>query len=122
MRPLDEADHGTTFPETGVVGVFDPACLQEVIHGRARLAVLALLSTIGHADFVTIRHEIGISDGNLSQHLKKLEDAGYVRLDRTFTAGRSRTVIYLTSQGRTAFYDYVDNLRALLSHIPARQA
>jgi DNA-binding HxlR family transcriptional regulator len=94
--------------------------LEEVIHGRARLAILAFLSTVGKADFVTLRGEIRISDGNLSQHLKKLDDAGYIQLDKTMSAGKARTVARLTVAGRDAFYAYLDHLRTLLDTVPER--
>ncbi|MEI9905137.1 MAG: transcriptional regulator [Asticcacaulis sp.] len=99
------------------MSLFDPGSLQEVIHGRARLAVLAFLTTVGSADFGSVRQEVGISDGNLSQHLRKLEDAGYIRLEKTFVAsalvgsGRQRTLVNLTPEGRKAFYDYLDHLQ-----------
>lgn len=99
---------------------FSHESLEEVIHGRARLAILAFLSTVGKADFVTLRSEIRISDGNLSQHLKKLDDAGYIQLDKTLSAGKPRTIARLTMAGRDAFYDYLDHLRTLLDAVPER--
>lgn len=102
------------------MSLFAHASLEEVIHGRARLAILAFLSTVGKADFVTLRGEIRISDGNLSQHLKKLEDAGYIQLDKTMAAGKPRTIAKLTVEGRDAFYAYLDHLQSLLNAIPER--
>ena len=96
---------------------FDPAGLQDLIHGRARLAVLAFLTTVAQVDFVTLRDEINISDGNLSQHLKKLDEAGYVALTRGQSGGRGRTEIALTVVGRDAFYAYLDNLKLLLNAV-----
>jgi DNA-binding MarR family transcriptional regulator len=96
---------------------FDPAGLQDLIHGRARLAVLAFLTTVGAVDFVTLRDEINISDGNLSQHLKKLDEAGYVALTRIQSGGRGHTEIALTAIGREAFYAYLDNLKLLLDAV-----
>lgn len=105
--------------QTGrAMSVFDAGNLPDVIHGRARLTVLAFLSAAGASDFVTLRDEINISDGNLSQHLKKLSDAGYISLNRTTRDGRARTVIELSPAGHTAFYAYLDHLRLLLDAIP----
>ncbi|ESQ91146.1 winged helix-turn-helix domain-containing protein [Asticcacaulis benevestitus] len=104
------------------MSLFAHASLEEVIHGRARLAILAFLSTVGKADFVTLRGEVRISDGNLSQHLKKLEDAGYIRLDKTMASGKPRTIANLTVEGRDAFYAYLDHLQSLLNAIPERGA
>ena len=100
---------------------FDPAGLQELIHGRARLAVLAFLTTVGESDFVALRDEINISDGNLSQHLKKLEEAGYVTLTRVQAGGRGRTVVTLTARGREAFDAYLDNLKLLLDAVAKKR-
>ncbi len=104
------------------MSLFAHESLEEVIHGRARLAILAFLSTVGKADFVTLRSEIRISDGNLSQHLKKLDDAGYIQLDKTISAGKPRTIAKLTVSGRDAFYDYLDHLQSLLNAVPGRDA
>ncbi len=100
---------------------FDPAGLQDLIHGRARLAVLAFLTTVGEVDFVTLRDEINISDGNLSQHLKKLDEAGYVALTRGYSGGRGRTEVVLTAVGREAFYAYLDNLKLLLDAVSKKR-
>ena len=100
---------------------FDPAGLQDLIHGRARLAVLAFLTTVGQTDFVTLRDEINISDGNLSQHLKKLEEAGYVALERIQAGGRARTLVALTARGRDSFYAYLDNLKLLLNAVSKKR-
>ena len=102
------------------MSLFAHGDLEDIIHGRARLTILAFLSTVGRADFVTLRNEIRISDGNLSQHLKKLEDAGYIDLDKTVAAGKPRTTARLTNGGRDAFYDYLDHLQTLLKAVPQR--
>ncbi len=101
---------------------FDPAGLQDLIHGRARLAVLALLTTVDEIEFVALRDEINISDGNLSQHLKKLDEAGYVALTRVHSCGRGRTEIALTAVGREAFYAYLDNLKLLLNAVSKKRS
>ena len=101
--------------------LFHHDSLEEVIHSRSRLAVLAYLATTGSADFAAVRDEINVSDGNLSQHLKKLEDAGYVALSKSDLTGRARTAVKLTPTGRNAFYDYLDHLQSLLKAIPGRE-
>jgi len=102
------------------LSLFAADSLQEVIHGRSRLAILAYLTTVGRADFVRLREEIAISDGNLSQHLKKLSDAGYIALHKSMISSRTKTVAELTAEGRKAFYDYLDHLRSLLDAVPQR--
>lgn len=102
------------------MSIFAADTLKEVIHGRARLSILAYLTTVGRADFVRLRDEIAISDGNLSQHLKKLADANYITLHKSIIASRTKTVAELTAAGRQAFYDYLDSLQSLLDAVPAR--
>lgn len=102
------------------MSLFYHDALEEVIHSRSRLAVMAFLSTTGSADFAAIRDEINVSDGNLSQHLKKLEDVGYVALSKSGVTGRPRTIVKLTPAGRNAFYDYLDHLQSLLKTVPGR--
>ena len=102
------------------MSIFAADSLHEVIHGRARLAILAYLTTVGRADFVHLRDEINISDGNLSQHLRKLADAGYIALHKSIIASRTKTVAELTAAGRDAFYAYLDNLQSLLDAVPSR--
>jgi DNA-binding MarR family transcriptional regulator len=93
---------------------FDHDSLDEVIHGRLRLGVMAYLSTAGAADFNTLKTRLGATDGNLSVHLKKLEEAGYVRIDKRFVAKKPLTEAVLTEPGRTAFVRYLDSMRALV--------
>ena len=88
--------------------------IDEIIHGRVRLAVMAYLSGAGNADFRTLRERTGGTDGNLSVHLRKLEDAGYVSIDKRFEDRRPVTRATMTEAGRTAWIDYLDRMRALL--------
>lgn len=88
--------------------------IDEVVHGRVRLGVMAFLCTSGTADFTTLRHHLTVSDGNLSTHLKKLEDAGYITQDKSFQGRKPSTQISLTNAGRQAFTDYLDSISRLL--------
>ncbi len=92
----------------------DYRAIDEVIHGRVRLAVMAYLSGAGAADFTELRARVGGTDGNLSVHLRKLEDAGYVRVEKRFKGRRPQTVCHLTDQGREAWIGYIDRMEALL--------
>ncbi len=100
---------------------FDPAGLQDIVHGRARLAVLAFLTTVGEVDFVTLSDEINIADGNLSQHLKMLDEAGYVALTPGHAGGRGRPGVALTAVGREAFYTHLNNLKLLLDAVSKKR-
>jgi DNA-binding MarR family transcriptional regulator len=93
---------------------FDAQSLDEVIHGTARLGIMAYLSTAESADFTTLKDKLNLTDGNLSVHLKKLEDARYVRIDKRFVAKKPRTQVTITAQGRRAFAAYLDSLAPLM--------
>lgn len=94
---------------------FDHTTVDEVIHGRLRLGVMAYLSTAGEATFADLKAQVGATDGNLSTHLRKLEDAGYVRLEKAFVGRRPRTTIQLTSSGRAAWLVWLDRIRGLMN-------
>ncbi len=94
---------------------FDYREIDDVIHGRVRLAVMAYLSGAGSADFNELKSKVGGTDGNLSVHLRKLEDARYVRVEKTFRERKPRTICHLTERGRTAWIAYIDRLESLLA-------
>lgn len=94
---------------------FDIESIDEVIHGRVRLGVMAFLSTAEQADFNDIKRRLQTTDGNLSVHLRKLEEAGYVAIDKSFVGRKPLTRIRLTPEGRTAFVGYLDAMGKLVS-------
>ena len=94
---------------------FDLEAIDEVIHGRVRLGVMAYLSGAGAADFNELKARLQTTDGNLSVHLRKLEDAGYVEVTKTHQGRTPATLVRLTRRGRLAFDDYTAALRALLN-------
>ncbi|MBB2166961.1 transcriptional regulator [Gluconacetobacter aggeris] len=93
---------------------FDIGQIDDVIHGRVRLGIMAYLSSAGMADFTALRTHLGVTDGNLSTHLRKLEDAGYVVQDKGFAGRRPLTRLILTDSGRSAFIAYLDAIRRLV--------
>lgn len=94
---------------------FDYREIDDVIHGRVRLAVMAYLSGAGAADFNELKAKVGGTDGNLSVHLRKLEEAKYVAVQKTFRNRKPRTVCRLTAKGREAWIAYINRLQALLA-------
>ena len=88
--------------------------LDEVVHGRVRLGVMAFLSTAGEAEFAGLRDRLQLTDGNLSVHLRKLEEAGYVRIDKRFIGKKPNTRVVLTDEGRAAFRRYLESMAALV--------
>jgi DNA-binding MarR family transcriptional regulator len=94
---------------------FDHTELDDVIHGRLRLGVMAYLSTASPATFLELKAKVNATDGNLSAHLSKLEEAGYVRIEKQFEGKKPVTRIHLTEAGREAWIAYLDRLKALLA-------
>jgi DNA-binding MarR family transcriptional regulator len=96
------------------VTAFDYQQLDDVIHSRIRLAVVAVLAAVEEADFTYLRDQVNATDGNLGAHLGRLEDAGYVTVRKKFVERKPISRYRLTREGRRAFADYVDRLERLL--------
>lgn len=94
---------------------FDHTAIDDVIHGRLRLGIMAYLSTVSPAPFVELKAKVNATDGNLSTHLSKLEEAGYVEIEKTFRGKKPLTLVHLTKKGRGAWIGYLDRLQALLN-------
>lgn len=97
---------------------FDADKLDEVIHGKLRLALMAYLAGVEDATFAELKAKTGASDGNLSVHLRKLEEAAYVAIDKRFVNRKPQTRAGLTPAGRTAWLAYLDQLRMLVESGP----
>jgi len=93
---------------------FDHGEIDDIIHGRLRLGVMAYLSTAGSAVFGELKDKVGASDGNLSTHLRKLEDAGYVRMEKAFVGKRPRNTVHLTGVGRSAWMAWIGQMQAII--------
>lgn len=87
--------------------------LDRVIHEPARLTIMTMLYTIPEADFLYLQRESGLTQGNLSSHLSRLEEAGYVLIEKTFKGKYPLTICSLTSKGREAFQEYARKMRAV---------
>lgn len=92
---------------------FDASDIDETIHGRVRLGVMAHLSQASPAAFTELAQALGTTNGNLSVHLTKLEAAGYVTIEKRFAGRKPLTEAALTDEGRAAWSAYLDTLRAL---------
>ena len=88
--------------------------IDRVVHEPARLMIVALLFAVKHADFLYLQHETALNKGTLSSHLSRLEEAGYVSIQKTFQGKIPRTLLQLTAAGRTAFEKYRSDLRRVL--------
>ncbi len=99
---------------SGAIGLPE---LDPVIHAQARLRVVAALSALADGDRLAFPRLQGLLDmtaGNLSTHLRKLEEAGYVEVEKTHQGRTPATFVALTRRGRVAFEQYTEDLRALL--------
>lgn len=90
------------------------AQLDETVHQRSRLGILAVLSEVGEADFKHLRDTLGLTDGNLGQHLNLLTSASLVQTRRTFEGSRPRTWIAITPAGRAGLANEILLLEAIL--------
>jgi len=88
--------------------------LNPVIHGKLRLGLLSLLSSVEEAEFTWLRLKTGATDGNLGAQLLKLEDAGYIAVKKKFVQRKPQTLYRMTESGRAALSEYVQSLKQLL--------
>lgn len=93
---------------------FDHTLLDDVIHSRIRLAVMAVLVAVEQAEFTFLKEKVNATDGNLSVHLKKLEESGYISAHKRFVDRKPLTSYKLTARGRRAFEQYVERLEGLI--------
>jgi DNA-binding HxlR family transcriptional regulator len=96
------------------VSDFNYQHIDDVIHSRIRLAIMAVLIAVDEADFNFLKEKVQATDGNLSVHLKKLEEAKYVAVKKAFVDRKPQSRYKLTAQGRKAFEAYVEQLEKLI--------
>src|ERR1700730_15838284 len=92
----------------------DLPVLNPVVHGRLRLALLSLLSGVEQAEFIWLRAKTEATDGNLGAQLLRLEEAGYVAVEKKFMFRKPQTLYCITETGREALTEYVQALKQLL--------
>ncbi|NIN63389.1 MAG: ArsR family transcriptional regulator [Anaerolineae bacterium] len=94
------------------------ADIDRLIHEPARLMIMALLSVVESADFLFLMRQTGLTWGNLSSHLSKLEAAGYVAVEKEFVGKKPHTMLHLTDDGRSAFQGYRQSMKQVLDELP----
>lgn len=99
----------------------DPSRLDRTLHEPARLAIASVLASRAEASFIELRDLLSLTDGNLSVHLRALQEAGYVGVEKTFVERRPRTTAKLTRKGRTALEHHLDALEDILRAARAGQ-
>jgi DNA-binding MarR family transcriptional regulator len=94
------------------------ATVNRVIHEPARFMIMMLLYAVPEADFLYIQKECGFTQGNLSSHLRKLDEAGYVFINKMFKGKYPLTICSLTGEGRKALEEYVRTMRTACAEFP----
>ena len=94
------------------------ADIDRLIHEPARLMILALLYVVESADFLFLMRQTGLTGGNLSSHLSKLEAAGYVAIEKEFVDKKPHTMLRLTDEGRAAFREYRQSMQQIFADLP----
>ncbi|MCP4428845.1 MAG: transcriptional regulator [Chloroflexi bacterium] len=92
--------------------------IDKTIHEPARLMIMANLYVVESADFTFLIGQTGLTWGNLSSHLSKLEKAGYVAVEKSFIGKKPHTMLHLTEDGRTAFQKYRQKMEQALAELP----
>lgn len=105
-------------PPDGASTALSLAEIDRLIHEPARLSVMALLYVVDSADFIFLMNQTGLTWGNLSAHLSKLEEAGYIEVEKSFKGKRPNTELRLTPAGRQAFQAYRSRIKQLLDELP----
>jgi len=92
--------------------------IDRLIHEPARFMILAVLYVVESADFTFLINQTGLTWGNLSSHLSKLEEAGYVEVEKEFKGKKPHTMLHLTEEGRAAFRGYRHSVKQVLDDLP----
>ena len=96
------------------------ASVDRIIHEPARFNIMAYLYVIQSADFTFLQTQTGLTWGNLSSHINKLEQAGYLVVEKEFIGKKPHTMLHLTDKGRTSFSDYRNKMRKALNTLPPK--
>ncbi len=89
--------------------------IDDLIHSRIRLAIMTVLISNDFAEFTFLKEKIGTTDGNLSSHLAKLEEAGYINVTKKFVEKKPQTTYSITAAGRKAFEVYIEMLEKFIN-------
>ena len=92
--------------------------LDRVIHEKGRMAIMSLLAANPELSFTEMKQTLGMTDGNLSVHLRTLQEAGYINISKTFQERKPLTTCSLTASGRKAFASYIDLLEQIVRQSP----
>lgn len=96
----------------------NPQTVDRILHEPARTQIAALLYVVENADFIFIMNQTGLTWGNLSSHLAKMEEAGYVEIEKSFKGKRPNTTLRMTDAGRNAFREYARQMKEYFTNLP----
>ena len=108
---------GSTVSIDVQAGRTNPVALDPIIHVRVRLGIVSALAVEKSLTFNELKERLETSDGNLSVHARRLEEAGYVEIRKSFEGRIPRTDYRLTETGRQALQGYLDHMEALIEHV-----
>ena len=91
--------------------------IDKVIHEPARLMILATLHVVDSADFLFVERQTGLTRGNLSSHMSKLEDCGYIEITKEFVDKIPRTLLRITEDGRSELLNYTEKMKKVLNKL-----
>ena len=89
--------------------------LDPILHSQLRLSIVSILMTVEEAEFTFLKESTGAAAGNISIQIKKLQEAGYVKVEKTFKNNYPNTTVSITDKGIKAFEDYVNNLKKYIN-------
>ncbi|MBU4487068.1 MAG: transcriptional regulator [Candidatus Delongbacteria bacterium] len=95
---------------------FDSNLLDELIHSKLRLGIMSMLISVDYAEFSVIKNKLQATDGNLSANLRKLEEAEYIKVFKTFVLRKPQSRYSITEKGKSAFENYISNLEKLINN------
>ena len=95
-------------------GKFDLQQLDDLIHSKVRLGIMAALASAEEVDFNFLKEKLNLTDGNLSANMRRLEEAGYIEVTKTFLQRKPKTLYRITSLGQKAFEQYLEHLRLII--------
>jgi DNA-binding MarR family transcriptional regulator len=104
-------------PDPANGGLQPLAGIDKLVHEPARLMILATLHVVDSADFLFVERQTGLTRGNLSSHMSKLEGAGYIEIEKEFVDKIPRTLLRITDKGRAALLDYTNNMKQVLEEL-----
>ena len=92
--------------------------IDRLVHEPSRLMILAHLHVVESADFLFLMRQTGLTFGNLSSHMSKLENAGYIEVGKKFVGKKPHTMLQITESGRSALQNYQENMKQFLADLP----